>query len=72
MKSTNKIQLERLKELEQSLWEQIQANKEAGRNNNRLNKLYSDVAFKILRHEAIYDKADDDDDDCILDEYAEQ
>ena len=62
-------QLERLEELEQMLWNNIEDNKKNGIHNITLQKLYSDVAFKILRHKEIYHKDDDkkEDESCILD-----
>jgi hypothetical protein len=69
-KKIDAIQLERLKELEQMLWEELQANKENDIHDIRLSKLYSDTAFKILRHEAIYKKdADKQPSKCVLDEF---
>jgi hypothetical protein len=62
-------QLNRLIELENILWFKIQHNEKNNIQDNTLYKLYSDTSFKILRHNAIYNKkANDDDDNCILDD----
>jgi hypothetical protein len=59
-----KRQMIRLEELEQILWDKIQE----GQVDNRTIKLYSDVAFKVLRHHAIYDNREaKEEDGCILD-----
>jgi hypothetical protein len=61
-------QLERLIELEGILWAQVKENQKDNKFDITLLRLYSDTSFKVLRHNAIYNKSSNNDDDkCILD-----